>query len=238
MQNYNISLNDINSNYFHFTFKNNLKNIEQEGLIPQKGKHAEHIEKSKKVFFVEGLDNLLILFDSWITVYKHIPLIPNLKITYGLGSKAMRSKYFPSFLVDIYFLLIKNSKRHKKYAYKIFDEQINNCILLNLNIKENIDFSYKDIDEIKSQGYRKRHLIELGYSLKYSDMNSTNMDKWNLHTLSNKGISPTKLKLCSINNSSNIIDILNYAVQNTNLDLLDMCPVLFDFLTQKNYIKE
>ena len=43
MQNYNISLNDINANYFHFTLKDNFKSIEKEELIPQKGKHAEHI---------------------------------------------------------------------------------------------------------------------------------------------------------------------------------------------------
>lgn len=233
MQNYNISLNDINKNYFHFTFQNNFENIKKVGLIPQKGKHAEHIEKTKKVFFVEGLDNLLILFDSWITVYKHMPLIPNFKITYGLGSKAMRSKYFPSFLIDIYFFFIKNSKRHKNYAYKIFNEQISKCILLNLNIQENVDFSFSDIDEIKSQGYRKRHLIELGYSEKYSNMNSNKMDRWNLHTKSNKGIPSAKLKLCQINNSSNIKDIIKFAIQNTNLNLLDTCPVLDDFLKDK-----
>ncbi len=164
-----------------------------------------------------------------------MPLVPNLKITYGLGSKAMRSKYFPSFLVDIYFFIIKNSKRHKNYAYKVFDKQINKCILLNLDIEENKDFSFADIDEIKSQNYRKRHLIELGYSEKYSDMNSNCMDKWNLHTMQNKGVSPTKLKLCKVHNKDNIKDILIFAVKNTSLDLLNICPVLCDYLKTMNY---
>lgn len=239
MKKYKLSSDDLKSNYFHFTWSNNLEGIEKNGLIPKKGDHAKHIEETSKVFFVEGLDNLLILFDCWINVYKKRPILPDLKITLGLGSKLMRSKYFPMFLVDFYFFIIKNSKRHKKYAYKVFDKLLDECILLHLDIEKNIDFSFSDIDEIKSRGYQKRHLIELGYSLKYSDMDSNKMDKWNLHTLSNKIISSNKIKLCHINESSSIRDIFNYALKNTKLDLKDICPVLYDYLNnrkeQKNY---
>lgn len=232
MKNYKISLNDIDSNYFHFTWKSNLSSIEEKGLLPKKGNHAKYIEETEKVFFVLGLDNLLVLFDCWINVYKKVPLLPDLKITYGLSSKAMRSKYFPIFLVDFYFMIIKNSKRHKKYAYKVFDKLLDECVLLHLDLEENKDFDFSDIDQIKARGYRKRHLIELGYSEKYSDMNSYKMDNWNMHTLTNKGINPSKLKLCSINNSTNIRDILNYILKNTKLDLKDMCPNLYDYLNK------
>lgn len=234
MKQYQLTLHDMKSNYFHFTLHSNLKSIEEKGLIPKKGKHAEHIEESEKVFFVQGLDNLIILFDCWINVYKKIPLFSKAKHTYRLGSKAMHSKYFPSFLVDLYFLMIRNSKRHKKYAYQIFDELLDNCVLLHLDLQEEVDFSFTDIDEIKSRGYRKRHLIELGYSLKYSDMSSNKMDLWNLHTLSNIGISPNKIKLCHINHSSSMRDILNYALEHTTLNVKEMCPVLFDYF---NYYK-
>lgn len=234
MKNYKISLNDINSSYFHFTWKSNLSSIEEKGLLPMKGNHAKYIEETEKVFFVQELDNLLILFDCWINVYKKIPLLPDLKITYGLGSKAMRSKYFPMFLVDFYFMIIKNSKRHKKYAYKIFDKLLDECVLLHLDLEENKDFNFSDIDQIKARGYRKRHLIELGYSEKYSDLNSNKMDKWNLHTLTSKGINSNKLKLCSINNSTNIRDILNYILENTKIDVKDMCPILYDYLNSSN----
>jgi len=230
MKKYKISISDIDSNFFHFTWKSNLDSIEEKGLLPKREKHAKYIEETEKVFFVKGLDNLLILFDCWINVYKKIPLLPNLKIVYGLGSSAMRSKYFPMFLVDFYFMIIKNSKRHKKYAYKIFDKLLDECVLLHLDIEENIDFSFSDIDQIKSRGYRKRHLVELGYSEKYSDMNSNKMDNWNLHTLTNKEIDSSKLKLCVINNSFNMRDIFNYILSNTKLDLKEICPVLYDYL--------
>lgn len=230
MEKYDLSIKDRDSNYFHFILKSNLNSIEQNGLIPKRGHHAKYIEKTEKVFFVKGLDNLLILFDCWINVYKKVPILPDSKITYGLGSKMMSSKYFPMFLVDFYFLLIKNSKRHKKYAYKIFDKLLDECILLNLDIIEEVDFSLSDIDEIKSKGYRKRHLIELGYSEKYSDMNSNKMDAWNLHTFSNKIVETNKIKLCFIGSSDSIRDIFFYALGKTKLDLENTCPVLFDYL--------
>lgn len=230
MKKYKISLNDMNSNFFHFTWKNNLANIEEKGLLPKKGPHAKYIEETEKVFFIQGLDNLLILFDCWINVYKKVPLLPKLNISCGLGSKAMRSKYFPMFLVNFYFMIIRNSKRHKKYAYETFNKLLSECILLNLDIEENIDFSFSDIDQIKARGYRKRHLIELGYSEKYSDMSSNKMDSWNLHTLSGKGINSNKLKICIINNSISIRDILDYILDNTKINLKDMCPNLYDYL--------
>ncbi len=230
MKKYKISLNDMDSNFFHFTWKSNLANIEEKGLLPKKGHPAKYIEETEKVFFIQGLNNLLILFDCWINVYKKVPLLPQLNITYGLGSKAMRSKYFLMFLVDFYFMIIRNSKKHKKYAYEIFDKLLSECILLNLNIEENIDFSFSDIDQIKARGYKKRHLIELGYSEKYSDMNSNKMDNWNLHTLSGKVINSNKLKLCVINNSISIRDILDYILENTKINLKDMCPNLYDYL--------
>ena len=230
MKKYVLSSKDMYSNYFHFTRAANLESIEINGLIPQKGKHAEYTEETKKVFFVKGLDNLLILFDCWLNVYKKMPIVPNIRITYGLGSKLMRSKYFPMFFVDIYFMLVRNSKRHRNYAYKVFSKQISECILLNLDIREDEDFSYSDIDEIKSRGYRKRHLIELGYSEKYSDMNSNKMDEWNLHTKSDKVIEPDKIKLCRIEDSYKIEDIIDYAIKHTNLDLKEICPVLYDYM--------
>ena len=233
MKIYKLTLNDMKANFFHFTKKSNLESIDKNGLIPKKGQHAKYIEETEKVFFVQGLDNLLILFDCWINVYKKIPFLPNSKITYGLGSKAMRSKYFPMLLVDIYFMLVKNSKHQKKYAYKIFDKLLDECILLNLDIRDGEEFSFSDIDEIKSRGYRKRHLIELGYSEKYSDMNSNKMDKWNLHTSTNRGIEFDKIKLCCINNSYNIKDIFYYALENTNLNLKDICPNLYYYINRK-----
>lgn len=250
MEKYALNIEDIKSHYFHFTFKHNLNSIEEKGLEARRGHHAELIEESNKVFFVEGLENFLILFDSWITVYKKIPIIFSHKeevginreskktqIVYRIGARAMRSKFFPMFLVDFYFWIVRDSKVHDAHAYSIFDELLENCIVLNLDLKQNEDFSYDDIDEIKGRGFRRRHLITLGYSLKYSDMNSNHMDRWNMHTKSGRGVSKDKIKLCTINGSADIKKILTFIISSSNLDLEEICPNLAGYLKERNLWK-
>ena len=63
MKKYKLDLGDIDSNYFHFTRQSNLKSIDSKGLLPKISVHAMSLEDTKKCFFVQGLDNLLILFD-------------------------------------------------------------------------------------------------------------------------------------------------------------------------------
>ena len=48
---YEITIQDVENNFFHFTSKNNLDSIKLNGLIPKIGKHAKFLEKTKKVFF-------------------------------------------------------------------------------------------------------------------------------------------------------------------------------------------
>lgn len=231
MKEYEISLNDINSNYFHFTRENNLESINNKGLIPKIGENAKYLEKTKKVFFVEGLDNLLILFDCWINVFYYMPKIP---FIYTLGSHFIRQRWFPQFIADGYFWIVNKTKIHKKRAYKVFDKLLNESVLLNLDLEENIDFKYNDIDEIKSRNYKTRHLELMGYSKKYSSLKNNNMDKWNLHCLSNHIVNNNKIKLCYIEGSYKLKDIFNYAVNNTALDLKNICPVLDGYLKTKN----
>lgn len=231
MEIYKLSNKDRNKNFFHFTEEKNLNSISKNGLIPSIGFHAKYIEKSKKIFFVNGLDNLLILFDCWINVWYYMPTIP---FIYTIGAYLLRQKWFPIFIADLYFDILKKSKIHRKRAFKIFDKILDNSILLQLDLVENIDFKYDDIDEIKLRGYKKRHLRLMGYSKKYSSLNKDTMDLWNLHTLTGKKIKKEKIKLCVLdNNSSSLRDIFYYAINHTKLDLADTCPVLFAYLQKK-----
>ena len=232
MEKYQISIHDITANYFHFTFKSNLESIKNQGLIPCIGKHAKYIEKTKKIFFVEGLDNLLILFDCWINCFYYVPKIP---IVYNLGAYLLRQRWFPQFIADIYFLILKKTKIHKNRAYKVFNKLLNKSILLKLDLEENIDFRYDDIDEIKSRNYKKRHLELMGYSNKYSSLENNNMDKWNLHCISDHNINKSKIKLCYIKDTYKLKDIFNYAVNNTTIDLKNICPVLYEYLEKEKY---
>ena len=233
MNKYYLSELDFKNNFFHFTEYANIDSIKKNGLLPKKGKHAGVLEDSEKVFFVKGLDNLLILFDCWINVYKKKPLFKESSVLLKIGSKVMRTKYFPKFWVDIYFRVTKNSKVHRKVAFEVFDKVLENCILFNLNIKEEEDFTMSDVDEIKARGYKKKHLKTMGYSEKYSDINGNAMDEWNLHTKSNVGIGKEKISLCYCDNSYKMKDIFKYILKNTSLNIKDITPVLYDYIRDR-----
>lgn len=233
MEKYELSINDINDNFFHFTKKSNLESIKSKGLLPKIGFHAKSLEETKKVFFVQGLNNLLFLFDCWINVCEKYPLIPGM---FNIGSRIIKYKWFPKSIMNAYFKYTEFNKLHRFIAYKYFDKFLSNFILLNLDIKEEIDFSFDDIDQIKAKGYHKEILIKGGYRELYSDLESIKMDKWNLHTFSNKGVDSSKLKICYVDKSYKMLDILNYALNNTTLDIEQICPVLWKYLKNRKLI--
>lgn len=232
MENYKITKKDIENNYFHFTKEQNLKSIEKMGLVPKIGFHAQALERTKKVFFVQGLDNLLCLLDCWINVVELYPLIPGI---YNIGTFLIKYNWFPEKVVNGYFKYAKFNKLHRTISYKYFDHFLKKFVLLNLELEENLDFCFNDTDQIKGKGYNKSYLITAGYSEQYSDLESIKMDKWNLHTFSNVGIAKKKIKLCYINHSYNMKDILDFALKNTDLDIKKVLPVLYGYLKSRNY---
>lgn len=237
MQNYTISENDIKNNYFHFTKIKNLKSIQEKGLVPKIGFHAQALEKTKKVFFVEGLDSLLILFDCWIHVCK---VYPHILGAFNIFSKVMQYNWFPRYIINGYFKYVEYNKFHKFVAYRYFDMFLEKFILLNVDIQENIDFSYDDVDQIKSKNYKKEYLIKAGYSTLYTDLESNKMDKWNMHTYSNHGIDISKIKMCYVGESNKMKDILKFCLENTNLNIEKVCPELYAYLKSRKlfYVKK
>lgn len=233
MKKYQLTINDTNEKYFHFTKKKNLNSIKEKGLMPKIGFHAQALEKTKKVFFVEGLDNLLILFDCWINVCKKYPHIPGL---FNIGCAIMQTEWFPKIIINTYFKYIEINKFHKFVAYKYFDIFLKKFVLLQLNIEQEIDFSYEDIDQIKSKNYCKDYLIKAGYSPLYSDLDSTKMDRWNLHTFSGCGINSDKLIICYVGDCCSMFDILMFALKNMKIDIKNICPVLWDYLNSRKLI--
>lgn len=233
MDYYYIDNKDLNSNYFHFTKESNVSSIKKNGLLPKISFHAQSLEDTKKVFFVEGLDNLLILFDCWINVCEKYPHIPG---AFNLGTKIKGKNKFSKLIINLYFKWTEINKFHKFVAYKYFDYFLEKYILLNIDIKEEKDFSFNDVDQIKARGYDKEYLIKAGYSLKYSDLSSTKMDKWNMHTFTGHGVSSDKIKICCIKKSYKMLDILNYIINTTNLNIEDICPVLYGYLKNRKLI--
>lgn len=67
----NITIKDIQDvdtqfSFFHYTNKNNIQSIDENGLIPKIGDSATGIELTEKIFFAIGTKGVFSIFDSWI----------------------------------------------------------------------------------------------------------------------------------------------------------------------------
>ena len=219
---------DKNNTFFHYTNKNNVNSIFQKGLLPKIGKSSKNIELNKKVFFTKGFDNTLILMDSWI---KWLVLRPKNNLIYKCGCFYMTHK-FPQIVVDLIFKNSIKSDTKIEYAFKKLDDILENSVFLKLDLIENIDFSYDDIDEVKSQPFSRN---QLKYVYNYgNDINDNKLELWNMHTIKDKVIEKEKIKLLNLNGTKCAKDIVLYMVDNTDISLEDKCPFLFKYL---NYIK-
>ena len=227
-----IDIKELNKTtvFLHYTDKRNVKSIFSVGLLPKIGKNSKNIELNKKVFFTEGFDNTLFLMDSWI---KWLVLRPKSNFIYKCGCFYMTHKIFPKIVLDLIFKNWIKSDKKVKYACEKLDNILKNSVFLKLDLVENVDFSYSDIDEVKNQSFSRK---QLGYVYTYgSDVSDSKMELWNMHTLKDKIIEPEKIKLIEINNNNCAKDIVLYMVDNTDLSIEDKCPFLVKYLNYLNY---
>ncbi len=61
-----IELNKDTVKYFHFTSTNALESIDKKGLLASIGDNSRGVEKTRKVFFSEGLENAARCLDVWV----------------------------------------------------------------------------------------------------------------------------------------------------------------------------
>ena len=151
------------------------------------GKNSLYVEKSKKVFFSQGGTGILTLMDVWLRWLTSKFGISNQ--IYCLGTFYMRMplciKCIPNYVVSK-FLKSKNKR------IKVFNQLKNildNSVFLILDLEENVDFDYNDLDEVKETYYES--FLKLLYP-SVSDLKDKKMEYWNMHTYSNKVIDSSK----------------------------------------------
>lgn len=222
-----ISEIDKDNSFLHYTSNLNLNNIFNLGLEPRIGKNSIGIEKSKKVFFTMGFDNTLILMDAWI---KWLVLRPKNNFIYRCGAFLMTKSYFPKFIIDFIFKNWIKSEKRAKRACKKLNNILKNSVFLLLDLEEDIDFNYNDIDEVKKQKFSRK---QLKYIYTYCDnIEDCTMENWNMHTISNKIIEKEKITLLKYNTSYMASELIKYMITKTKIDIRKDLPFL------KIYINE
>ena len=219
-----ISQIEIDNTFFHYTAKENLNNIIKNGLEPRIGKNSLYVEKSKKVFFAKGEKGVLTLMDDWLKWLNSKCGMSNQ--IYFIGTFYMRMplciKLIPNYIVQ---KSLKNKKKH----IKVFNELrliLDNSVFLILDLKENIDFSYNDIDEVKNSYYES--FLKLLYP-STSDLKNKKMEYWNMHTYSNKLIEFEKVSLLKYKNEYSASKILANLIKNNILYVKENLPFLYEY---------
>ncbi len=223
--------------FFHYTNKKNIAKIDKDGLVPQIGDSATGIEITKKIFFAIGPKGVFSIFDSWIRwlIAKRLTDLPGEKADipfYRFCTFVMRLPlihHLVAIIVNFVVWLEFRCRFFKVKSFKIMKEILDNSCFLILDLEEEIDFSYQDIDEVKAQKF-DRKLLKTLYA-KQNKMNSKKMDYWNMHTFSDITISPDKISLVKVNDSYLCIDILLWMIKNTKTDLKILSPYLYEFLS-------
>ncbi|MCM1052794.1 MAG: hypothetical protein NC483_02285 [Ruminococcus sp.] len=233
---------DYNFAFFHYTNLNNLPSIDKNGLLPKIGESATGIELTEKIFFAIGSKGVFSIFDSWIRwlIAKRLTDLPGQKADipfYRFCTFIMKMpiiRHLIAGLINIIVWLEFHFKPFKAKSFKIMKEILDNSCFLLLNLEEEIDFSYKDIDEVKHQKF-DRKLLKTVYA-KQHKMDSKKMDYWNMHTFSNITIPQNKITLLKLDDTYSCIDILLWMIKNTKYDLKVFSPYLYEFLNFYNLL--
>ncbi len=215
---------DLKHSFFHYTNKDNLEGILNDGLEPRVGENSLHVEKNPKIFFAKGEKGIITMIDVWL---RWLTAKGNSsKYKYGLGTLYLRTpfliKKIPNYIVK------KNLENRKKRmeAYEKMKNILENSIFLILELEENIDFSYDDIDEVKDTYYES--FLRLLYP---SDSNLKNkkMEYWNMHTYSNKIIESDKIAVLKDKNNCQTSQILIGIIERNIEYIKKNCRFLYEY---------
>ncbi|MBQ8042845.1 MAG: hypothetical protein IJ272_01675 [Clostridia bacterium] len=218
-----ISQLNLDNVFLHYTNNKNLESIFNNGLIPKIGENSKIIEKTKKIFFSVGVEGAIVIMDSWL---KWLVGKPIGNWIYYTGAVLLKVSFFPKSIHKIIVRINKN-KRKYEWSYNKLKNILDNSVYLVLDLEENIDFNFFDIDEVKSSKYPK-DFIESFYAYN-SNITDNTMEYWNMHTISNKVIEPEKISILMVNNTVCASDILKSFIEN-NLEFVKQnCDVLYKY---------
>lgn len=215
---------DVKHTFFHYTNKENLDTIIKNGLEPRVGENSLYVEKTPKIFFAEGVKGIITIMDVWLRWLTSKS--GTTKFIYWLGTFYMRTpfciKCIPNYVVT---RSLKNQKKRNK-VYKKMKYILDNSVFLILDLEENIDFDYNDIDEVKNTYYSS--FLKLLYP-NDSNLKDSKIEYWNMHTYSNKVINPQKIALLKNKDKYDANSILVSLIEKDIAHIKDNYEFLYEY---------
>lgn len=190
-----ISHVDLEKSFFHYTNKQNLESILSKGLEPRIGENSLYVEKTPKVFFAKGEKGIITIMDVWLKWLTG--KISTGKFKYWIGTSIYLK--LPFCIKSIPNNMVKralSSKEKRLKAYEKMKSILDDSVFLVLDLEENVDFDYNDIDEVKKTYYES--FLRLLYPSD-SNLEDFKMEYWNMHTYANRIVDSNKISLLKFN---------------------------------------
>lgn len=162
--------------------------------------------------------------DSWI---KWLVAKPISNFIYYTGAFLLKVPFFPNVIHKIIIKFNRNKKKYK-WSYKKLKETLDNSVYLIMDLEENVDFSYDDVDEVKKFSHYPPAFIENLYAYD-SDVLDEKMEYWNMHTLSNKIVEPYKLHVLRLKTKIKASEILKLMIENSLDFVKQNCKQLYKY---------
>ncbi len=183
---------------FHFTHQSNIEKISTQGLKPVIGENAFGIEETPKIFFSKGELGIIKVTEVWLRWLMNRIYGPNdrLGIYKNLPQEERTnriSEWSKEFLSGEY----KNDKAKKEKLFEYFYTYLKERRYLVLDIEDQKEYDSNAVDEnkvnLKKQDYIYSAFAKIMYG-EFSNMETSVMDDWNMHTKSNIEVPRNKIK--------------------------------------------
>ena len=135
MNNINIEDIDLNNTLFHFTAKDNLKSIEEKGLIAQIGDASKMVNDKPRVCLSRGGKGLLGIKNSFIHMFKNLRICD------------IPEDYRKYFTINDFS---DTSQVSLKLLYDAMERRFKDEIYLKVDAKEGVDFLREEIHGLGS----------------------------------------------------------------------------------------
>ena len=193
----NISELDLKNSFFHFDARS-LEYIKEYGFTPDIGPDSKNAEETPKVFFSKGIDGVLDIIDVWLIWRMNKDHVDS-------------NQWIKEFLSESYLF----DEEKKNITFNNMYTWLSERKYYKVDLEEGIDYKIDDIDEAKSSAIQNKKNCEKSgehpwrylfamqmYKGKIKNFNDK-MEQWNMHTVSNKGISADKISLIETNDGKN-----------------------------------
>lgn len=234
---------DKENTFFHFTRKENIKSIEQNGLMSTKGQNAKNVEITPKIFFSKGIEGILELTDVWIKwMMNNAYSMKNLYGFYDTLSKQETMEKASTWDKEFRNKSYLEDKEKKEKVFNIVYEKMKQTVYLSLELEEGVDFDYRDIDENKEKSLqlkRKGNIVNYLYTKEmygsYSNVDSIKMEKWNMHTKMYKNIDKEKIsQVVTKSGQEDILSIIKTIYQKENNKKYDILNDYMEYIEKRN----